>query len=113
MGLVFLGAMVANLMALLYSIVVIYGFKNALPREYIGFDAVFVDSLIMGSFVAFSIFIGTFLELERSYWIAISCTAIMQGVTLNSIWIKQIQRIIGTALEYVLHGGFYLNNFTI
>lgn len=102
-GLVFLGAMVANLMALLYSIVVIYGFKNALPseippREYIGFDAVFVDSLIMGSFVAFSIFIGTFLELERSYWIAISCTAIMQGVTLNSIWIKQIQRIIGTAL---------------
>lgn len=57
--------MVANLMALLYSIVVIYGFKNALPseispREYIGFDAVFVDSLIMGSFVAFSIFIGTF-----------------------------------------------------
>ncbi|HEA7267575.1 TPA: FUSC family protein [Campylobacter jejuni] len=102
-GLVFLGAMVANLMALLYSIVVIYGFKNALPseippREYIGFDAVFVDSLIMGSFVAFSIFIGTFLEPERSYWIAISCTAIMQGVTLNSIWIKQIQRIIGTAL---------------
>lgn len=93
MGLVFLEAMVANLMAFLYSIVVIYGFKNALPgeippREYIGFDAVFVDSLIMDPFVAFSIFLGTFLELERSYWITISCTAIMQGVTLNSIWIK-------------------------
>lgn len=100
-GLVFLGTMMANLMAFLYSIVVIYGFKNALPseippREYIGFNAVFADSLVMGFFVAFSIFLGTFLELERSYWIAISCTAIMQGVTLNSIWIKQIQRIIGT-----------------
>lgn len=106
-GLVFLGAMVANLMAFLYSLAVIYVFKNALPieippRQYVGFGAVFVDSLIMGCFVAFSIFLGTFLELERSYWIAISCTVIMQGVTLNSIWIKQIQRIIGTALGICL-----------
>lgn len=106
-GLVFSGAMLATLMAFLYSLVVIYGFKNALPteipaKEYLSFSAIVVDSLIMGSFVAFSVFLGTFLELERSYWIAISCTAVMQGISLNSIWIKQIQRIIGTTLGICL-----------
>lgn len=102
-GVVCIGTIVANLMAFLYSLSVIYFFKNALPkpvpqRGHWGFEIVVVDSLIMGTFVGLAIVIGAFLELERSYWVAVSCTTIMQGLTLNSVWIKQIQRILGTAL---------------
>lgn len=71
-------------------------------RGHLGFSVVVVDSVIMGTFVGFSVILGAFLELERSYWVAISCTTIMQGITLNSVWIKQIQRILGTALGVVL-----------
>lgn len=105
-GIVCIGTMVANLIAFLYSLCVIYFFKNSLakpipPRGYLGFNIIVVDSVIMGTFVGFAVVLGVFLELERSYWVAISCTAIMQGITLNSVWIKQIQRILGTALGVI------------
>ncbi|TQR30975.1 hypothetical protein DMB92_07065 [Campylobacter sp. MIT 99-7217] len=100
-GLVCIGGMIANLMAFLYSLSVIYIFKNALPkpvpqRGHLGFEVVVVDSFIMGFFVGLALFLGQFLALERSYWVAVSCTVIMQGITLNSVWNKQIQRIVGT-----------------
>lgn len=112
-GLICVGGMVANLMAFLYSLSVIYIFKNTpvqnVPkRGHLGFDAVVVDSLIMGFFIGLALFVGHFLELERSYWVAVSCTVIMQGITLDSVWIKQIQRILGTLLG-VLFAWFLLS----
>lgn len=100
-GLITLGTIVANSMALLYSLSVVYFFKNKQPepipvRGEMGFEAVVVESVIMGFFVGISVFIGQLLDLEKSYWIAVSCTAVMQGISLNAIWIKQSQRIIGT-----------------
>lgn len=105
-GLVSIGTMVANIMAFLYSLSVIYIFKNLTPkpiaeRGHLGFDVVVVDSLVLGVFVGFAMFLGQFLELERGYWIAVSCTAIMQGISLNTIFIKQLQRILGTILGLV------------
>ncbi|KAA6224704.1 MULTISPECIES: FUSC family protein [unclassified Campylobacter] len=102
-GLVTLGTMVANFIAFIYSLLVIYCFKNSLPkpipkRGNWGFEVIVVDSVIIGFFVGFAVFLGAFLELERSYWVAVSCTVVMQGISLNGVWIKQIQRILGTAL---------------
>lgn len=100
-GLIALGSIVANFMAFLYSLSVVYCFKNKQPspipeRGELGFDAVVVESLIMGLFVGISVFIGQLLDLQKSYWVAISCTAVMQGISLSAIWIKQAQRILGT-----------------
>lgn len=102
-GLICIGTMVANLAAFLYSLAVIYIFKNSLPKPILesgklGFDVIFVDSLIIAFFVGFAVFLGAFLELDRSYWVAVSTTVILQGANLNSVWIKQIQRIIGTTI---------------
>ncbi|RDU58758.1 FUSC family protein, partial [Helicobacter sp. MIT 14-3879] len=115
-GVVALGTMAGNLAALLYSLSVVYLFKNNPPhpvpvRGHLGFDKVVVDSLIMGTFVGLSMFIGQILGLERSYWVAVSCTVIMQGITLNSIWIKQGQRILGTFIGMFL--AFYLVNLNL
>lgn len=116
-GLVCVGTMVANLMAFLYSLSVIYIFKNSLPkpvpiRGNLGFDVVVVDSLIMGVFVGFALFLGNFLELERSYWVAVSCTVVMQGISLNGIFIKQLQRIIGTIVGIIFAWYLLSINFT-
>lgn len=103
-GLVALGAMSANITGFIYSIFVIYIFKNNIPREKIeesgklGFDIIVIDSIIIGFFVGFAVFIGEFFHLERSYWVGVSCAVIMQGLTFKAVWIKQLQRIIGTLI---------------
>ena len=100
-GVVSLGAIVANIMAFLYSLSVIYGFKNKLPspipvRGNLGFEVIAVESIIIGISVGVAVFLGHIMGLSRSYWVAISCIAIMQGATLNAVWLRQTQRIIGT-----------------
>lgn len=106
-GVVTLGAFVANAMALLYSICVVYAFKNKLPddipvRGKLGFDIIVVESLIIGVSVGIAAFVGQILGLEKSYWVAISCVAIMQGATLNAVWLRQSQRILGTFVGMLL-----------
>ncbi|EAJ3704171.1 FUSC family protein [Campylobacter coli] len=102
-GLICIGGIIANITAFLYSVSVIYIFKNSPPKPVLkngnlGFDVIFVDSIIIAFFVGFAVFLGTFLELDRSYWVAVSTTVILQGTNLNSVWIKQLQRILGTTV---------------
>lgn len=116
-GLITLGGIVANLMAFLYSLSVVYFFKNKQPspipqRGALGFEVVVVDSLIMGLFVGISVFIGQLLDLQKSYWIAISCTAVMQGISLSAIWIKQAQRILGTFAGMLFGMALFNFNFS-
>lgn len=99
-GLVTLGGILANLMAFLYSLIVVYFFKNKTQpiqqRNTLGIEVAIVESLVMGVFVGISVFVGQLLDLQKSYWIAISCAATMQGISLRAIWVKQSQRILGT-----------------
>ena len=38
------------------------------------------------------------LELEKGYWVGVSCAAVLTAITFKQIWIKQTQRILGTIL---------------
>ncbi len=101
-GLVSIGAMVANVMVLLYSLSVIYVFKHApkpIPKvgEF-GFGVIVVDPIIIAFFVALAMVLQSVLELERGYWVGVSCAAVLTAITFKQIWIKQIQRILGTIL---------------
>lgn len=87
-GLICIGGIIADIAAFLYSISVIYIFKNSPPKPILqngnlGFDIIFVDSMIIAFFVGFAVFLGAFLELDRSYWVAVSTTVILQGANLN------------------------------
>lgn len=99
-----LGTMWACLVAFLYSLSVM---KFITPRpvpkhEYDGFEVVILDSIILGIFVGFSVFLASLVGFDRPYWVPISTLAILQGMTLKSKWTRQIQRIIGTILGVVL-----------
>ena len=114
-GLVALGTMVANVMVLLYSLSVIYLFKHPpkpIPKigEF-GFGVIIIDPIIIAFFVSASMVFQNFLELERGYWVGVSCAAILTAVTFKQIWIKQTQRILGTILGvsfayFLLHFSF-------
>lgn len=121
-GLVALGTIVANLMVLLYSLSVIYVFKHAIkPAPKIGefgFGVIIIDPIIIAFFVGFAMFLQSYLNLDRGYWVGISCAAVMTAVTFKQIWIKQLQRILGTvagvSLAYfLLHFNFSAIGFAL
>jgi hypothetical protein len=57
-----------------------------------------VDSILIGIFVSASLALAAGLQLEKAYWVPVSCLAVMQGVTLRSSWSRNVHRITGTAI---------------
>ncbi|MDD6056284.1 MAG: FUSC family protein [Helicobacter sp.] len=112
-GLVALGTMVAVFMVLVYALFMIYVFKKPIkeiPRvgEF-GFGVIIIDPMIIAFFVGFAMFLQAHFELERGYWVGISCAAVMTAVTFKQIWIKQLQRIVGTIVGVSL--AYFLLHF--
>ncbi len=56
------------------------------------------DSFIIGLFVALSLLVADLLQLEKPYWVPVSCMAIIQGVSLTAAWNRQVHRIVGTSI---------------
>ncbi|ASM38302.1 MAG: FUSC family protein [Campylobacter sputorum] len=103
-GYFMLGTIWACFVSFLYGLSTIKFIKpDPIPKiEYDGFDNVVLDSIIIGVFVAFSVFLGNFMGFEKPYWVPISTLAILQGMTLKSKWTRQIHRILGTCLGIFL-----------
>ena len=62
------------------------------------FDFVVFDALVIGAFVGLSLALAQALQLEKAYWVPVSCLAVIQGHTLRAVWNKQMQRIVGTTI---------------
>ncbi|MDH6234613.1 putative membrane protein YccC [Mesorhizobium soli] len=45
-----------------------------------------------------SLALAGMLGLEKAYWVPVSCLAVMQGVTLQASWSRNVHRIVGTVL---------------
>lgn len=57
-----------------------------------------VDALLIGVFIFISMLVGKLFNFHNSYWVAISCLAVMQGFSIFHIWQRGIYRLIGTFL---------------
>lgn len=51
-----------------------------------------------------SLAIALLLQLDKPYWVPVSCLVVVQGVTLRAAWNKQVQRIVGTSVGLILAG---------
>jgi len=67
-----------------------------------------IDSLIIGVFVGLSLAIAQGLSIEKPYWAPVSCLAVIQGVSLRAVWIRQAERTVGTLLGLGLTWGVIL-----
>lgn len=117
-GLITMGALLACLVAFFYSIYTLRFLPPQpvapLPRP--SFDFVIFDSVVIGLFVGISLVLAQALQLEKSYWVPVSCLAVIQGASLRAVWTKQLHRVLGTALGLVVAWGLLLlpmNNWTI
>ncbi|WP_316814713.1 FUSC family protein [Pedobacter nyackensis] len=113
-GLVALGTMLACVLAFLYSLYIVkkypYKLNIVVPqkRNY----ANITESIIIGCFIALSLFIAHAFKLENPYWVPISCLAIMQGVSVTHVWHRSFHRISGTFVGMGLTWLFLQLNLT-
>ncbi len=99
-GLIAMGCISSCAIGWIYSLYILR-LKPAQPIPVLRkpeFDFVIFDSMVIGTFVGISLALAQLLQLERPYWVLVSCLAIIQGVTFRAAWNKQIHRIIGTVL---------------
>jgi hypothetical protein len=106
-GAVALGAVLAVGLAFLYSLRVARRGAEIAPeaRPHRGFDVVVTDSVLIGGFVGLALIAAHALQLERPYWVPVSCLAIIQGSSLRAAWTRQLHRIIGTAIGLMVFLG--------
>lgn len=97
-GLIFLGALQACLLALLYSAVSLWRRDSPPPAAPAPatFDVVVLDAVIIGLAVGLALALAELLRLDRPFWAPVACAAVVQGATFRAVWNKQLQRLVGT-----------------
>ena len=103
-GLLTMGCLLACLIAFFYSIHILrlQAPQPVTPLPPASFDFVIFDSVVIGSFVGISLALAQLFQLERPYWVPVSCLAVIQGASLRAVWNKQVQRIFGTGIGLLL-----------
>ena len=95
-----LGTVNAVAIAFAYSLHIVArrGVPVAGPRPEPDFGYVVLDSVVIGCVVGLSLLVAVLLRLERPYWVPVSCLAVIQGVSLRAVRVRQLHRIAGTAV---------------
>ncbi|ENO89158.1 FUSC family protein [Thauera linaloolentis] len=106
-GLLTMGTLLASLIAFFYSLHIL---RQEAPEATASqpeadFDIVVLDSIVIGAFVGLSLAIAQALQLDRPYWVPISCLAVIQGVSMRAVWNRQLHRVLGTAVGMLLAWG--------
>lgn len=76
--------------------------KAVVPLPTPTFDFVVFDSVVIGIFVGVSLALAQALQLEKAYWVPVSCLAVIQGASLRAVWVRQVHRVVGTAIGLLL-----------
>lgn len=99
-GLLTMGSLVAGITGFFYSVFMLRK-RAAMPVPALPqptFDFVIFDSVVIGAFVGIALAVAQALQLEKPYWVPISCLAVIQGSSLRAVWNKQLHRILGTSV---------------
>ena len=101
-----LGCVLAGVIAFLYSLYLLRRqLPGAPPAPVQDFGVVIAEPVLIGAFVGLSLALAQALQLQRPYWVPVSCLAVIQGASLRAVWTRQVQRIAGTALGLLLFWG--------
>lgn len=109
-GLMAMGCLLACLVAFFYSVHILrlQPPVPVSPLPALSFDFVIFDSIVIGAFVGISLALAQLLQLEKAYWVPVSCLAVIQGMSLRAVWTKQLQRVVGTSFGLLVAWGLLL-----
>lgn len=97
-GLVAMGAILSCSLAFLYSVFIEKSKVVTVPRRTFNKRRYtkFVESTVIGFFMAFTLIIGHLLHFDNTYWISIATVAIIQGRNFEHVRQRNMHRILGT-----------------
>lgn len=97
-GLVAMGAILSCSFAFLYSVFIEKSEVVTVPRRAFNKRRYtkFVESTIIGFFMALTLIIGHLLQFKNTYWISIAAVAIIQGRNFEHVRQRNMHRILGT-----------------
>lgn len=109
-GLITMGCLLACLIGFFYSVFILrlQAPKPVAPLPPPTFDFVVFDSVVIGVFVGISLAVAQALQLEKAYWVPVSCLAVIQGASLRAVWTRQLHRVIGTSIGLLVAWGMLL-----
>lgn len=97
-GLVAMGAILSCSLAFLYSVFIEKSEVVTVPRRTFNKRRYtkFIESAIIGFFMASTLIIGHLLAFKNTYWISIAAVAIVQGRNFEHVRQRNMHRILGT-----------------
>ena len=102
-GFIAMGCTLAILIAFFYSLHALSRRSGASDsRGSFDFGFVVAESVLIGAAVGVSLAIAQLLQLQRPYWVPVSCLAVIQTASLREAWLKQLHRVTGTVLGLLL-----------
>ena len=109
-GLIFMGSLLACLIGFFYSLQMLRlrPPQPVAPLPTPTFDFVVFDSIVIGLFVGISLVLAQVLQLQKAYWVPVSCLAVIQASSLRAVWTKQLHRVIGTGIGLFIAWGILL-----
>ncbi len=103
-GLVAMGAILSCSLAFLYSVFIEKSKVVTVPRRTFHKRRYtkFVESTIIGFFMALTLITGHLLKFNNTYWISIAAVAIVQGRNFEHVRQRNMHRILGTFIGIAL-----------
>lgn len=99
-GNIALGVVVACIIGFVYSLFALKG-QQSRERALIIREHRYInmtESIIFGTTIGVSLLIAKLLHMENPYWVPISCTAVMQGISTSHVWERALHRMVGTVV---------------
>lgn len=95
-----MGCLLACLIGFFYSLLILRRQppKPVTPLPPATFDDVVFDPVVIGVFVGVSLALALVMQLEKPYWVPVSCLAVIQGMSLRAVWNRQVHRVVGTGI---------------
>ncbi|NFV81071.1 FUSC family protein [Magnetospirillum aberrantis SpK] len=106
-GLFSMGTLLAGLIGFFYSLHAL-SLRPAQPvpeRPPVNFESMVLEPVVFGTFVGLSLAAAQVLQLEKAYWVPVSCLAVIQGTSLRAVWTKKVHRILGTSVGLMVAWG--------
>jgi hypothetical protein len=109
-GLLTMGCLLACLIGFFYSVHILrlQAPKPVTPLPPATFDDAVFDPVVIGVFVGVSLALAQAIQMEKPYWVPVSCLAVIQGVSLRAVWNRQVHRVAGTGIGLLVAWGLLM-----
>lgn len=97
-GLIAFGCLFSGIVASVYSLVLLAKNPTVKPPVFKYQQDMLTDSVLIALISSLSLAVALWLNMPRPYWVLVSCYVVIIGMTFRSMWMRQVQRIVGTAV---------------